>query len=171
MDNRILVTYATKHGATTEIAEKIGQTLQQAGLLVDVLPVEQVDSLGSYDAVVLGSAVYAGHWRKEAVDFLKDNEELLAERPVWIFSSGPTGEGDPAALLKGWRFPAGQWSVVEHIHPRDIMVFHGDLNMDKLNLAEKIIIKGVKAPTGDFRDWEMISSWATGIAQAMQQVH
>jgi menaquinone-dependent protoporphyrinogen oxidase len=171
MEHKILVTYATKHGGTTEIAEKIGQTLQQAGLQVDVLPVEQVDSLGSYDAVVLGSAVYAGHWRKEAVDFLENNEQVLAQRPVWIFSSGPTGEGDPIALMKGWRFPEGQWEVAERIHPRDITLFHGDLNMDKLNLAEKIIIKGVRAPTGDFRDWEVISSWATGIVEALKQVH
>ena len=66
---------------------------------------KDVRDLSEYDAVVLGSAVYIGGWRKEAVKFLKDNEGALAERTVWVFSSGPAGEGDPVDLLDGWRFP------------------------------------------------------------------
>ena len=71
MDEQVLVAYATKYGATTEIAEKIGQVLRQAGLSADVLPVDRVGDLSTYRAVVLGSAVYIGQWRKEAVRFLK----------------------------------------------------------------------------------------------------
>jgi menaquinone-dependent protoporphyrinogen IX oxidase len=58
MDNQVLVVYATKHGATAEIAEKIGQVLRQAGLRTDVLPTDRVSDLAAYKAVVLGSAVY-----------------------------------------------------------------------------------------------------------------
>jgi menaquinone-dependent protoporphyrinogen oxidase len=89
MDGQVLVAYATKYGATGEIAEKIGQVLRQAGLDADVLPVEQVSDLTPYKGVVLGSAVYIGRWRKEAVKFLRTNEKMLAERLVWLFSSGP----------------------------------------------------------------------------------
>ena len=92
---RILVAYATKYGATAEIAEKIGQVLDEAGVPVDVVPVKKVKALDSFSAIVLGSAVYIGRWRKEAVNFLKKNEKALTERDVWLFSSGPTGEGDP----------------------------------------------------------------------------
>lgn len=167
MKTRVLVTYATKYGATTEIAEKIGQVLRTAGLNVDVLPAQQVDGLSSYQAVVLGSAVYAGHWREEAVTFLKAYEYTLADMPVWFFSSGPTGEGNPVELMKGWQFPASQQLIANHIKPRGIVLFHGFLNMNELNFAEKILIKGLGAPVGDFRDWNAIKEWAQGIAETL----
>src|SRR4030042_3499838 len=101
MDSRVLVTYATKYGATAGIAEKIGQVLRQAGLPTDVLPADRAGDLQAYKAVVLGSAVYIGQWRKQAATFLKANEKALAERPGWLVSSGPTGEGAPGALAPG----------------------------------------------------------------------
>jgi menaquinone-dependent protoporphyrinogen oxidase len=169
MDAKTLVTYATKHGATAEIAEKIGQVLREAGLSTDVLPADRVGDLTPYQAVVLGSAVYIGRWRKEAVKFLKANEQALAERPVWLFSSGPTGEGDPVELLNGWDLPKGLQPVADRIKPRDIAVFHGDVNTEKLGLIEKWMIKNVKAPAGDFRDWDAITSWAEAIADTVKE--
>ena len=169
MEIRVLVTYASKHGATAEIAEKIGQTLLQAGLQADVLPVNRVSDLKPFQAVVLGSAVYMGQWRKQAVNFLKTNEKSLAERPVWLFSSGPMGKGDPVQLTKGWRFPKSQGPIIDRIRPRDIALFHGMLDMKKLNFFEKWVIKNVKAPIGDFRDWDAIATWATAIAGALKK--
>ena len=169
MGNQVLVAYATKHGATAEIAEKIGQVLRQAGLRTDVLPADRVIDLTPYTAVVLGSAVYIGRWRKEATTFLKANEKVLAQRLVWLFSSGPTGEGEPVELTKGWRFPKALQPIADRIRPRDVAVFHGDVNMKKLNFIEKWMIKNVKAPPGDFRDWEAITSWATAIADVLKE--
>jgi menaquinone-dependent protoporphyrinogen oxidase len=169
MDKQVLVAYATKYGATAEIAEKIGQVLHQAGLPTDVLPVDRVSDLTPYKAVVLGSAVYIGQWRKEAVKFLKANETVLADKPVWLFSSGPTGEGDPVELAQGWRFPGKLQSIADRIAPHDIAVFHGAVDMNKLNFIEKWMLKNVKAPIGDFRDWEAITSWATAIADELQE--
>jgi menaquinone-dependent protoporphyrinogen oxidase len=168
MDVQVLVAYATKYGATAEMAEKIGQVLRQAGLRTDVLPADRVGDLTPYKAVVLGSAVYAGQWRKEAVAFLSANEKKLAERLVWLFSSGPTGEGDPVALMKGWRFPEAQQAIADRIQPRSIAFFHGVLDMKRLNLGEKLIVKALKAPVGDFRDWDVITSWAEAIADALK---
>jgi menaquinone-dependent protoporphyrinogen oxidase len=167
MVTEVLVAYATKHGATAEIAEKIGRVLHQAGLRTDVLPVDRVDDLSRYNAFVLGSAVYVGQWRKEAAAFLEANEETLGERPVWLFSSGPLGEGDPVELMKGWRFPEELQPIADRIRPRDIVFFHGVLDPEKLGLAEKLIVKGIKAPVGDFRDWEAIDSWAAAIADTL----
>ncbi|MCK4977734.1 MAG: flavodoxin domain-containing protein [Anaerolineales bacterium] len=169
MDGQVLVAYATKYGATAEIAEKIGQVLRQAGLTTDVLPADRVSDLAPYKAVVLGSAVYIGRWRKEAVKFLQANEKMLAERLVWLFSSGPTGEGDPVELLNGWRFPEAQKPIANRIQPLDIVVFHGAVKMEELNFIEKSMIKNVKAPVGDFRDWEVIIAWATAIADALKE--
>jgi menaquinone-dependent protoporphyrinogen oxidase len=122
MDIRVLVAYATKYGATAEIAEKIGQELRQAGLQTDVLPADRVSDLFPYKAVVLGSAVYMGQWQKKAATFLRAKEKALVERPVWLFSSGPTGEGDPVQLMKGWRFPTALQPIADRIHARDIAV-------------------------------------------------
>ncbi|MFN8595085.1 MAG: flavodoxin domain-containing protein [Anaerolineae bacterium] len=168
MSDKILVAYASKYGATAEIAEKIGATLKQTGLNVELRPAEQVTDVTSYAAVVLGSAVYAGMWRKEAVEFLETLEPQLADRVVWFFSSGPTGEGDPIETMKGWRFPEAQQSIASRLRPRDIAFFHGYINLKKLNLAEKMIVKGIKAPTGDYRDWSAITAWATHIAEALR---
>ena len=168
MDPRVLVAYATKYGATAEIAEKIGQAILQAGLQTDVLPMDSVNDLAPYKAVVLGSAVYVGQWRKEAVAFLEANEKAMSKMPVWFFSSGPTGEGDPVQLMQGWRFPEAQQPIANRIQPRDTAFFHGVLDLTKLSLAEKLLIKGHKAPVGDFRDWDAITSWAAAIADALK---
>ena len=169
MDRNILVTYASKYGATQEIAEKISEVLRQAGLQVDVLPVDVVRDLSPYRAVILGSAVYIAKWQKEAAAFLQANEKILADRPVWLFSSGPTGEGDPVELVEGWRLPAALQPVADRIQPRDIAVFHGYINPDKINFVEKWSIKSiVKKPFGDFRDWDAIVTWTTTIADALK---
>lgn len=168
MSNQILVAYATKYGATGEIAEKVGEKLKEVGFTADVKPADQVSDLSAYHAVVLGSAVYAGQWRKEAAEFLETYERALAERPVWLFSSGPTGEGDPVELMSGWRFPEAQQLIADRIQPRDVVFFHGEIDTEKLNLAEKLIVKGLKAPTGDFRDWVAITAWAESIAETLK---
>ena len=169
--SKILVTYATKHQSTAEIAEAIAQELRKSPTVtVDFHPVEAVKDIVGYDAVVLGSAVYAGQWQGSAAGFLKQYEQELAQRPVWIFSSGPTGEGDPAVILKGWELPEALKPLVDRIKPRDVVVFHGNLDSKKLNLFEKAIVKGVKAPMGDFRNWNEIRGWAANIARELEPV-
>ena len=169
MDKQVLVTYATKYGATAEIAEEIGEVIRQADLRTDVQPVERAGDVSRYDAVVLGSAVYIGRWRKEAAKFLKANEQALTGKAVWLFSSGPTGEGDPVELVQGWRFPGSLQPIADRIGPRDIAIFHGATDVDKLNFLEKWMIKNVQAPVGDYRDWEAIAAWATAIADELQK--
>ena len=168
MDNRILIAYASKYGATAEIARKIGDVLGQSGWSVDVVPIEAVNDQTRYKAVVLGSAVYAGQWLKNAVAFLEHNQETLARMPVWFFSSGPTGEGDPVQLMKGWNFPEAQRAIADRIQPRDIAFFHGELDTKKLNFGEKLIVRGFKAPIGDFRKWDEITAWAASIDETVR---
>lgn len=171
MNRNVLVTYASKYGATKEIAEKIGDVLGQAGLQADVFPVDGILDITPYEAMILGSAIYIGKWQKEAVEFLRVNEKVLANRPVWIFSSGPTGEGDPVELVEGLRVPVALQPVVDRIHPRDLVVFHGYINPDKINFIEKWSIKSlVKKPFGDFRNWDAIIAWATSIAESLKNM-
>jgi menaquinone-dependent protoporphyrinogen oxidase len=165
---KILVAYATKHDSTAEIAHAIGRVLREAGHQVDVRSVEVVENLKPYTAVVLGSAVYVGKWQPSAAEFLTRYEAELAEREVWLFSSGPTGEGAPETVLKGWDFPEALKPVVDRIQPRDVIVFHGKLDPQKLSFMERLIIKGVKAPMGDFRNWDLIREWASAVARTLE---
>ena len=170
MEKNILITYASKHGATKEIAEKIGAVLRQAGLHVDVIPAAGVRDLNPYMAIILGSAVYVGKWHKDAEKFIQANEKILADRQVWLFSSGPTGEGDPLELVEGQRLPVDLQPIVDRIRPRDVTVFLGNIDPEKLNLMEKWAIKNVaKKPFGDFRDWEAIERWSGSIADALKK--
>lgn len=157
---KLLVAYASKYGSTAEIADVIGKELEKRQYEVEVKPVDEIDGLDAYDGFVIGSAVYAGGWMKPAARFLRSNQERLADKPVWFFSSGPTGQGDPNELMDGWTFPENLEKVREAINPKDIILFHGNIDLDTLNFAEKMIIKSVKATVGDYRDWLVIRRWA-----------
>lgn len=165
----ILIAYASKHGSTAQIAENIALRLKKAGFMPEVRDIKDIASLEEYSAVVVGSAVYAGSWLKEAADFLEKFQEDLTRLPTWFFSAGPTGKGDPVEQMKGWRFPDALKPLADKIHPRDIAFFHGVLDMSKLRLAEKLIVYALKAPAGDFRDWEMINQWADQIARSLKK--
>lgn len=160
---KLLVTYASKYGSTAEIAEVIGKELQIRGHETEVKAVGDIDDMSGYDGFVIGSAVYAGRWMKPAAKFLRSNQKLLANRPVWLFSSGPTGLGDPNEIMDGWNFPEDLEPLLETIKPNDIILFHGNVDLDKLNFAERMIIKSVKATVGDYRDWLVIRGWARKI--------
>lgn len=164
MGNKVLIAFASKYGSTAEIAERIGKVLREAGLHADVLPTNRVKKSNDYQAIVLGSAVYIGMWRREASAFLKSNEMDLAQKPVWLFSSGPADEGDLEVVLDGWKFPSGLQPVADRIKPRDIAIFRGAVDLSKLNGLEKWMLNKVQAVDGDFRDWENIVAWAKGIA-------
>ncbi len=169
--NNILVTYASKYGSTKEIAEAIGHKLQDfPSLSVDVMPVKDVHTLDNYDAVIFGSAVYMGKWMDSANSFIETHKKALAQHPVWLFSSGPTGQGEAKSLTKNWEFPDELAATIAYINPREIMVFHGKLNPSQLNLFEKLIIKMVKAETGDYRDWHQIIDWAERIANEVLDI-
>lgn len=164
MSTKILIAYASKYGSTAEIARKIGDVLTEKNLSVDVIPADEVKDLNQYAGVVLGSAVYIGSWRKEAAKFLEKYKGRLSELPLWIFSSGPAEEGDPVELLKGWKFPEKLKPIIDEINPRDITVFHGVFDMDKLNKFDRWIAKKVDAKSDDYRDWAAIEKWAAAIA-------
>lgn len=163
MENKILITYATKYGSTGEIANKIKELLDKSSATIDLVPVDEVNEINQYTTVIVGSAVYMGQWRKNASRFLRKNVSALKDKNVWIFSSGPTGEGDPVELLKGWRMPKRLEKILDEIKPKEIKVFNGKLTKEKMNFFDKFIIDKVKAPVGDFIDWQDVDRWANKI--------
>jgi len=159
----VLVTYATKHGSTREIAEAIATTLVDRGIPTDALAVDTIADVGPYEAVVLGSAVYMGKWLKEATEFTRRHREQLTARPLWLFSSGPLGTD----VVDDEEQPKELAELREMLEPRDHRLFYGALARDALVFGERMIMKAVKAPEGDFRDWDDIRTWAATIADEL----
>ena len=169
MKNTVLVAYASKYGSTREIAEAIVETLCKNEIQADLRSADSVKDIQGYKGVILGSAIYVGQWPKSAVSLLKKNQEKLTEMPVWLFSSGPSGEGDALQLVDGVRFPPSLKPLIENIHPLDIAVFHGDINLNKINAMEKWAIKNVvKKPFGDYRDWNSIEKWTETVVNGLK---
>jgi menaquinone-dependent protoporphyrinogen oxidase len=161
-DMRVLVTVASRHGASTEIAGAIGDVLMRRGLEVSVLAPDTVHSVEGYDAVIVGSGIYAGRWLDPAKRFVERNRELFAHRPVWLFSSGPIG--DPAKPLDD---PVDAAAMIEATHARGHRVFAGRLDKADLSFPEKLIVKAVRAPEGDYRDWDEVRAWSEKIAREL----
>jgi menaquinone-dependent protoporphyrinogen oxidase len=160
MTVRVLVAYATKLGSTREIAEVIGKTIHATlpGAEVDVLPAASVHGLTDYDAVVLGSALYAAHWRRDANRFVQRHRAELTERPVWLFSSGPLDHSADAGTLPATPAVA---AATDPIGARGHRTFGGRLQADAPGIEPQIL---ATHPIGDFRDWATIRAWATAIA-------
>jgi menaquinone-dependent protoporphyrinogen oxidase len=157
----VLVAYASKHESTQGIAESIAEKLRQMGKQAEARPVDAVKDPGSYEALVIGSAIYYGSWLKEATEFVHRNETIIAGRPVWLFSSGPLG----TEVKDTEQQPKEMAEFQKTIKPRDHRVFFGALEHDKLSFTERMVAKAVRAPEGDYRDWEAIDAWAESIAR------
>lgn len=162
---KVLVTAASKHGSTDEIAASIGECLSERGLEVQVSAVEQVDSIREYAAVIVGSAVYAGRWLEPAMDLVTNNIALLSSHPAWLFSSGPVGDPPKPATD-----PADVGEIMKLIGARGHRLFAGKIDKSKLGLAEKAIVAALRVPYGDFRDWTQIRQWALEIADELARL-
>jgi menaquinone-dependent protoporphyrinogen oxidase len=159
----VLVAYASKHGSTRGIAERIAEQLRQLGKEAEARPLDAVDDPGSYEALVIGSAIYYGSWMKEATEWVHRNQTVLAQRPVWLFSVGPLG----TEVKDAEQQPKEMAEFQQAIRPREQRVFFGALDHHRLSFAERMVVKAVRAPEGDFRDWQAIEAWVESIAQEL----
>jgi menaquinone-dependent protoporphyrinogen oxidase len=178
---KVLVAYASRHGATRGIAERIAHTLEQRGLEVSLQPADRVDDVADYDGFVIGSAAYMTHWLKETRELVRRHGAVLASHPVWLFSSGPIGTETVDAKGRDVLVASEPTEFAEFagaIHPRDERVFFGayDPDAEPTGLMERLgsVFTRMPAvrealPAGDFRDWPQIESWADGIARELMQ--
>jgi menaquinone-dependent protoporphyrinogen oxidase len=160
---KILIAYASRHGSTREIAQVLAQELRVCGHSVAVRTVGEVERLDGYEAAVIGSAVYLSNWLPEARRFVTEHDQQLARIPVWLFSSGPLGSDDPQPTGD----PAHLDDLVHMIRAQSHRVLVGKMDRSGLGPAERLVARVVKAPEGDFRDWDVIRAWAREIALAL----
>ncbi len=159
---KVLVSAASRHGATVEVAASIGATLQAAGHEVHVMAPVDIESIAGFDAAVIGSAVYVGKWLDAARDVLERCKPELRAIPVWLFASGPIG--DPPKPVEESVEAA---RLVELVHAREHRTFPGALDKHKLGFGERAIIAAVHTPEGDYRPWAEIEAWSLSIAAAL----
>ncbi len=157
---KVIIVVGSKHGSTRSIAEVVGEQLRNGGLDVSIIDAEAAAiSLDGYDAAVIGSAVYVGHWMKDARAFLEANRESLRRIPLWLFSSGPLNDASEQPDELG-----DVRAFADDVHARDHRVFAGSLDRADLSFAERAVVRVVHAPYGDAREWAEIRSWAETIA-------
>jgi len=174
---RVAVVCASQYGATRGIAERIGAELALAGLDVrvyDAATPPHAEDVAGFDAFVVGSAVYMGHWLRDASTFVRRHQPTLLEHQVWLFSSGPLGtettDAD-GADLRASTVPAEIGEFTNTVRPVGHRVFFGAIDPEGLSLAHRLIRKfpgaADKIPAGDFRDWSEIEAWARDIARRL----
>ncbi len=167
MPNKILVTYASRTGSTAEIAEAIARALVEGGAQVDVLPMQSVNDLTPYQAIVAGSAIRKSKWLPEAVQFVRTHQSTLMHKPLAMFTVCITlamGTGEQyRSAVQGWVAP-----IRSLIRPVSEGLFAGRLDFGKLpfnwdTLLFRISVALGIFPRGDHRDWSAIRTWAEGL--------
>jgi menaquinone-dependent protoporphyrinogen oxidase len=159
----VLVVYASKRGST---AETIAATLRREGQGVCLEKVEDVQTLDTYDAVVIGSAVYMKRWRGDARHFLKKHWKALKQKPFWVFSSRPVG--DPSDDNPDWAEPPKIAAKVEEQRARSLRRLPAT---EPKNFMDRAMVEGIHSEFRDRRDWTEIRDWAhkvTGDLSAVQ---
>jgi menaquinone-dependent protoporphyrinogen oxidase len=174
---QVLVAYASRHGATAGIAERIAAGLRAARLRAEARPIDEVTDLSAYDAFVIGSAAYLYHWLKNATRFVERHRDHLAAHPVWLFSSGPLGtdtiDDDGRDVVEATR-PKEVADLAEKVQARGEKVFFGawDPDAPPIGIGERLFRAMPGAadalPAGDFRDWQEIDAWAAEIAASLR---
>lgn len=160
----ILVATASRHGATHEIGQAIGRALEEHDLETHVVPIENVGDVAGYDAAVIGSAVYLGHWLEPARSFVEHHGQELAVRPTWLFSSGPMGDPPRPSAHEAVHVD----DLVEAASARGHRLFGGRLDKHRLGFGERAVVFAFHAAEGDFRDWDDIADWSSEIADALR---
>lgn len=173
MNDKILITYASRAGSTTEIAEAIGKTLTQCGMQVEVFPMQEVKDLSPYCAVVAGSAIRKSKWLPEAMQFVQTHRAELAKKPFATFTVCITlalSNSDP------YRQAVTKWieSVRAQVKPVSEGLFAGMLDFSNLPFNwDTVKLRAVVAlgifPKGDRRDWNAIRSWAESLSPLLLQ--
>lgn len=164
---RVLVTAASQQGATHGIAEAIGRRLRLRGLDATVAGPDEIVDVAAYDAFVIGSAIYMGHWLEPATAFVDRHAPMLSQRPVWLFSSGPVGDPTRRLVQKMTADPVELPELLTLTKAREHRIFAGRLAGQGLHGPQRLSLLIFRGIEGDWRDWTAIERWADEIATGL----
>jgi menaquinone-dependent protoporphyrinogen oxidase len=161
MRTRVLVVYASRAGSTGDIAQLIGETLNERGFHVDVRTIKSRPQIENYQAVLIGSAIRRGTWLPEAVTFVAHHQAELHSVPVVLFTVHMYNAGDDPVSVANRR--AYLNTVRPLLQPAAEVYFRGAIDPQRLALLERLLVRFTQAPIGDFREWDQIRDWAQTI--------
>ena len=163
MNNKVLVAYTSICGSTAEVAKEMAKVLSDRGENVDLMQAKDVKDLSAYKTVVLGSAVRMGQWRPEAVDFVKRHQAVLVQKSTAFFTVCLTLKDDTEENRK--KVSAYIDPVRAIIKPGKEGFFAGKMDYSRLSFFDGLLTKNmIKAPEGDYRNWDAIRAWAGEVA-------
>ena len=165
----VLVTAASRHGSTADIADALADGLSAHGLEATVLPPDRVESADGFDAVVVGSALYVGHWLPEATALVRRCSDALAGCPVWLFSSGPVGAPNRRLVRRMTADPLELPELLRLTGAREHRIFAGRLVAEQLSRVQRLALPLFPGLRGDFRDWGGVGRWSAEIAGALRE--
>lgn len=154
---RVLVAHASKHGGTEGLAQWVGEALEHHGIDAVVIPANSVTEIDTYDAVVVGGALYIFRWHADARRFVKRYETVLRAKPVWLFSSGPL---DDSAMEKEIPPVRSAQKAMDRVGARGHMTFGGRM------LSET----NAKLPVGDWRNRTQVDGWVKKIVSQLTTI-
>lgn len=169
---KVLIAYATAHGSTAEVAQRMGEILQENDLTVDVENVVNIKSVAGYDAYIIGTAIHSGNWLNEAHKFIIDFADELAEKPTycWVTCIRVLESHGYDWVLNNYMPP---W-LLKTLNVQELTAFAGKLDLDEVSMDEEWALalkydgqRSARDHDGDFRDWNLIRDWTENVAQKL----
>lgn len=168
MQPNVLVAYATRSGATEEVASTLGEVLRGSGLAVDVTPAKRVETIEPYGAVVIAVALYFGKMHKDVRRFLTENRASLAKTPVALFVLGPVHQEE-----KEWKGAQDQLEKdlknFPWLAPIAQQIVGGRFDPARLGFPFNLIPFFCRIPRCDSINWELIREEAGGLAEQFRR--
>lgn len=190
--SQILVAYTTNSGSTAEVAEAVAEVLRLQGHTAEVKESRQVGSMAAYDSVIVGAPMILG-WHSAARKFLRKRRSELSGKRVALFACAlsltrtPAASSSPVPLLLDpglVKDPARTGKISLHesfttleyylkpmlaaargVKPISVAFFNGKLETYRLKWWQAaFVMVVVRATPGDYRDFELVKSWAKSLS-------
>lgn len=143
---RRLIVYASQHGCTEEVAQKLKKYWKEVSVLVNMKYIKNID-LNLYDQVVVGGSIHAGQIQKSINGFCEANRETLLSKPLGLFLCCMEEKKAQA------QFDAA-YDVALRRHALATGVLGGAFNFSRMNFLERFIVKKVSGVTESVKKWD-----------------